>query len=138
MKSIKASLFGMLIGAVLGMLVTLIAGVIWSELSSQPAGTSQMLLIIKALTPFSVFNGAMIGGLAAVCRMFRINEVCLLGVLVSVAAASVVVMRGGFANGSLLPIALYGIALVNGLLVTLVIRSMAGQDYPGTQYEAWG
>jgi hypothetical protein len=50
--------------------------------------------------------------------------------LVSVAVASLIVLPGNYANGSLVPPMIYGMALINGLIIARVIGPLCS---PGSR-----
>lgn len=47
-------------------------------------------------------------------------ERSVLVVLISVAVAALVVLVGGYGNGSILPVGIYGLAVVNSLMISRV------------------
>jgi hypothetical protein len=49
------------------------------------------------------------------------RERTLVAPLMSLAVASLIVLPGNYANGSLVPPVIYGMALINGLIVARVI-----------------
>ena len=57
--------------------------------------------------------------------LFNVRERLLLGTLISLALAATNILNANFANESLLPLAIYAIALANGLLVGAVTTAVS-------------
>lgn len=78
-----------------------------------------------ALFAVSIPVGAVSGAVAAcVIQGFTPGESRLLALLASMAIGSVGIMLGGFGGGSRLPLVIYGIAVINGLLTIPVCRRL--------------
>jgi len=76
-----------------------------------------------SLMGLSVAVGLVSGTLiAALMQNVNRTECRLLAVLISIAAGSIGIMFSRFSMDSLIPVAVYGIALINGLLIDPVCR----------------
>lgn len=73
----------------------------------------------------AVGGGALAGTVGVVlgCLVTR-RERTILSTLVTLALAAAVVLGGHYANGSLVPVAIYGLALVNGPIVARVVSPL--------------
>ncbi|MEJ2749322.1 MAG: hypothetical protein P8183_15665 [Anaerolineae bacterium] len=121
MNRIKAILVGTITGTVIGLSSTVLAGVGWRLLNAPGHWDGT---VTAALLTFCLIQGAVIGGVngglcAALCNL----EQVIVSVLLSLALGAVRVIPGGFDGHSLLPIAIYGLAFVNGgvTAVTLIL-----------------
>jgi uncharacterized membrane protein len=70
----------------------------------------------------STLAGSVIAGALCVALGYLLthHERLLVAPLVSIAVASLVVLPGNYGNGSLVPPAIYGLAIINGLIIALV------------------
>lgn len=115
MRSLLSAILGTIIGIVVGACSLLIAysGLILSG----TGGALPPALIISALAG-SALAGA--GGVILGCLLTN-RERTLLAPLITVAVASLIVLPGSYSNGSPIPPLIYGMALLNGLIVARVI-----------------
>jgi hypothetical protein len=114
MRSLTAIVLGTIAGLVVGALSILIAyaGVSLSSASALPTA-----MVISAIA------GGIVAGAAGVMVgcLLTSRERTLVAPLMSLAVASLIVLPGNYANGSLVPPVIYGMALINGLIVARVI-----------------
>ncbi|MDX1413431.1 MAG: hypothetical protein R3293_04520 [Candidatus Promineifilaceae bacterium] len=112
MSSIRIILLGTILGIILSVLSLGSAYVAASILT----GTSQLPLVIIVST---IVNGAILGttsiGLSYLTSGY---ERTLLVLLVSLATAALTVMLGRYADGSLLPLGIYSLAVLNSFLIS--------------------
>ncbi|MCB9445660.1 MAG: hypothetical protein H6669_15645 [Ardenticatenaceae bacterium] len=130
MNRIKAILIGTITGVVVGLASTALAGIGWRLLNAPGHwdGTVTMALLTFCLIQGAVI-GVVNGGLcAALCNL----EQVMVSVLLSLAMGAVRVIPGGFDGRSLLPVAIYGLAIVNGgvtaVTLLLILRRTAKID----------
>lgn len=134
MNRIKAILIGTFIGIVVGLASTILAGAGWLLLNGRlNAPVHWDGTVTVALISFCLVQGAIIGGLnGGLCLALGNLEQVVVSVLLSLALGAVRVMAGGFGSQSLLPVAIFGLAFVNGgvTAVTLlwILRRTAGID----------
>lgn len=114
MNSVKATLMGILTGIILGALSVALGG------QRLLAGSASVVGLLVAI---SVLHGALAGGVSSLCRIFSSVERYALSVLVNVALAALVVIVGQFGSGSLAPLLIYALAVINGLLVSVVVNN---------------
>lgn len=117
MSQVRSLLSGTLLCSAAGLLAAAAGLASWKMLPGEMPDTGHWLaegVILLSLGMGSgLVSGAMVAGLR---QLFSRGELVLLGVLASVAVASVVVMLGGFSSGSRLPIVIYAVAVANGAL----------------------
>lgn len=115
MRPLKSVTKGIVVGLMVGMLSLIIAytGLV---LNGGP-NDLPMAIVVSAL------GGSMAAGVLCTTSSYLVTgrERSILAPLVTVAVASLAVLPGNYVNGSLIPPAIYGMALVNGLIVALVI-----------------
>ncbi len=129
MRSLRNSVLGTVIGMLVGaaaLVVPYLALLIGRGAAALPA----------AVLISTIGGGAVTGALCASagCLVTK-RERSLLGVLTAVAAASLTVLPGHYANGSAIPPALYAAAVITGLLVARAVGPLcrpsraAGERY---------
>lgn len=114
MHHLKLIILGTIIGCVSGALVTggwLLAGL---------TGLSSAIIL------FGVMNAALVGGVNSLRRFFTRMERCALGLSLSLATAALVVIAGRFHAESAVPLAIYLLALLNGILVAFAVHTITG------------
>jgi hypothetical protein len=131
MNRIKAILIGMITGSIVGLTSTVVTAVIWLFLSDrlQTPGHWDGSVTIALLT-FCLVQGGIIGGVnGGLCRALCNLEQVVISVLLSLALGAVRVLTGGFGSQSLLPLAIFGLAFVNGgvtaVTLLLILRHTA-------------
>jgi len=112
MRSLRTIIKGMIVGL---MLSTVNLGITYagkSLIAGRPG--LPLALIIAGLAM------GLVAGAAAVVmgHLSAGRERMILVLLVNMAVASLAVYLGGYGNGSLVPPAIYGLALINGLLIS--------------------
>ena len=122
MKTLKSIALGTIAGTVLSLLgVALVAGA-WLLLTGHVAVLQTVLLI-------GVLNGAVVGAVGVTVRGLTAGaERIAVAVLVSVAVAALCVMLGSY-EGSMVPVAIYALAIVNGLLIARATAGLARNAY---------
>jgi hypothetical protein len=134
MNRIKAILIGTMTGTFVGLSSTVLTAVIWLLLSGRlntPGHWDGTVTI--ALLSFCLVQGGIIGGVnGSLCQALCNLEQIIISVLLSLAMGAVRVMAGGFGSQSLLPVAIFGLAFVNGgvtaVALLLVLRHSARID----------
>lgn len=134
MNRIKALLIGTITGTVMGLISTVLAAASWLLLNEQ-LGVPGLWdgTVTVTLLSFALVQGAVIGGLnGGLSSMLGSLEQVVVSVLLSLALGAVRVIPGGFDGQSLLPVAIYGLAFVNGgvtaVTLLLILRRTAGID----------
>jgi peptidoglycan/LPS O-acetylase OafA/YrhL len=123
MRSLRIIVLGTIVGILAGVisLAAAYAGLTISEISNQlpPA------LVISTLA------GSTVAGILCVALGYLLThrERSLVAPLVTVAVASLVVLPGNYVNGSLVPPAIYGLAILNGLIIALVISPFCAASF---------
>jgi hypothetical protein len=116
MNRIKAMMMGMLTGTLIGLTTTALAAAAWLFLAGRlnaPGHWDGTVTI--TLLSFSLLQGLVIGGLnGSLCPALGNRELVAVSVLLSLALGAIRVMVSGFGNQSLLPVAIYGLAFING------------------------
>lgn len=111
MRSLRIFLMGTAAGVALSLLNLILTYAGQLVLVGQPG-------LPLALVVSGVAVGIIAGGAGmALSRLTVGGERVLLVLLISAAVASVAVYSGGYGNGSRIPVAIYGLALLNGLLI---------------------
>lgn len=134
MNHLKAILIGTITGTFVGLCSTVLTAVTWLLLSGRlhtPGhwdGT-----VTFALLSFSLVQGVIIGGTnGSLCQALCNLEQIVISVLLSLAMGALRVIGGGFGSQSLLPVAIFGLAVVNGgvtaVALLLVLRRSARID----------
>lgn len=115
MRSLKKTALGTIVGIMVGVLTLAIAyiGLIFSDVSNQ----LPTALVVSTLAGSTAAGSICI----ALGYLLTHRERSLLAPLVTVAVASLVVLPGNYVNGSLVPPAMYGLAVLNGLIIAQVI-----------------
>lgn len=134
MNRIKAILIGTITGTCVSLASTALAAVAWISLAEQvhaPGlwdGTVTLTLLSFCLVQ-GIVIGSLNGGLGLALGGL---EQVVISVLLSLAVGAIRVMVGGFDTQSLLPVAIYGLAFVNGgvtaVALLLILRRTAGFD----------
>ena len=100
-----------------------VTAVFVTDLSGQlPFGTAVSLLLFGLMTASTVTLFCTLFG-----YLFNRRERVLISILISLALAATNVLNGEFASYSLLPLAIYAIALLNGLLVSLLVTAVSSR-----------
>jgi hypothetical protein len=103
-----------------------IAGVMLSLLSLILTSAGHLIIMGRPGLPPAVIAAGLTGGLIAGASAVALSSLCtgreraILVILISTAVASLAVYVGGYSNRSLVPPAIYGLALLNGLLIAKV------------------
>lgn len=109
------------------------AGVMLSLLNLIITYAGQLVLIGRPGLPLAlIVSGVAVGIVAggagvAVSRLSAGGERVLLVLLISAAVASIAVYSGGYGNGSRIPVAIYALALLNGLLIAGVTARLCAR-----------
>lgn len=118
MRSLRTTVLGIIIGILVGTgsLAIAYAGLIFSETAS----TLPIAIVVSTLA------GSAVAGVICIALGYLLTgrERSIVAPLVTVAVASLVVLPGNYVNGSLVPPAIYGLALLNGLIIALVISPL--------------
>jgi peptidoglycan/LPS O-acetylase OafA/YrhL len=118
MRSLKIIILGTLIGILVGAISLTIAyaGLVFSKVSSH----------LPAAIVVSTLAGSIAASALCIALGYLLThrERSIVAPLVTVAVASLVVLPGNYVNGSLVPPALYGLAVLNGLLIALLISPL--------------
>ncbi len=126
MRSLRVIVLGTVVGLMLGLLSLLIA-YIGLSLSVENGGLPPA--VVGSTMSGSTLAGTI--GVALGCLVTRLER-SILTTLVTVAVAAAIVLPGNYANGSLIPPVIYGMAIVNGLLVGRAIGPLcAPHTEPG-------
>jgi hypothetical protein len=134
MNRIKAILIGTITGTIIGLASTVLAAAAWLLLAGQIAAPGHWDgTVTITLLSFCLVQGAIIGSLNGSFGPALGNlEQIAVSVLLSLSLGAVRVMLGGFDGQSLLPVAIYGLAFVNGGLTAvtsrLILHRTAGID----------
>lgn len=123
MRSLRSTVMGIVVGIAVGTLSLLI---VYAGLSlSGQRNSLPMAVVISAL------SGSMTAGAICVALRYLLTgrERSLLAPLVTVAVASLVVLSGNYVNGSIEPPAMYGIALMNGLIIARVVSPLCAAGF---------
>jgi len=116
----KRHLASMATGAVVGLLVAAVMQ------PGRPFSDGQAGVTAAALVAFGMVNGGLIGALASyLCHGFHRLEQCVLVLLTSIGLAALSVIVGPFGESSAVPAMLYGVALLNGVILGPSIRLVA-------------
>jgi len=134
MNRTKSILTGMITGTIAGLANTVLAAIAWlllDGLSSAPGHWDGTVTV--TLLSFGLVQGAVIGSLNGGLRpVLGSLEQVVVSVLLSLALGAVRVIPGGFDGQSLLPVAIYALALFNGgftaVTLRLILRRTAGID----------
>ena len=110
MRSLRITVLGTIIGILVGAISLAIAyaGLITSEISNH----------LPAAIVVSTLAGSTVAAVICIALSYLLThrERSIVAPLVTVAVASLVVLPGNYVNGSLVPPAIYGLALLNGLI----------------------
>ena len=115
MRSLISTVLGIIIGILVGALSLIIA---YSSLLLSGASSKLPMAMVVSAIAGGIVAGA--GGVILGCLLTS-RERTLLAPLMAVAVASLIVLPGNYANGSPVPPVIYGMALLNGLIVARVI-----------------
>ena len=122
MRSLRTTVLGTIVGIVVGAVSLTIAyaGLVFSE----AAHYLPMAIVVSTLA------GSTVAGLICIALGYLLTgrERTIVAPLVTVAVASLVVLPGNYVNGSLVPPAIYGMALLNGLIIALVISPLCAAN----------
>lgn len=114
MNRVKTILTGSLIGIVVGSSSLMVTAVIWQLFGNQLPGRWDGT-VTNTLLGFCLVQGIIIGAInGGLCPALCNPEQTLISGLLSLALAAVRVIPGGFGDQSLLPVLIFGLALVNG------------------------
>jgi hypothetical protein len=132
MNRVKVILTGTIIGIGVGLSSLMITAVTWRLLKNQLPGHWDGT-VTSTLLGFCLVQGVIIGTInGSLCPALCNPEQTIISGLLSLALAAVRVIPGGFGDQSLLPILIFGLALVNGGLTAvahrLVLRRAARVD----------
>ena len=118
MRSLRTTVLGTIIGILVGVLSLIIA---YAGLTISATANHLPLAIVV-----STMVGSIVAGVICVALGYLLTgrERTIVAPLVTVAVASLVVLPGNYVNGSLVPPAIYGLALLNGLIIALVISPL--------------
>ncbi len=122
MRTIKSTILGIGAGA-LSIIVSLslVCGG-WVLLSGQLAELGKII-------PVGLLHGLLLSGLSiTLYPLVKGYEYRVVGVLVSIALAATFVLVGQFPNGSPVPVALYALALLNGLIAPPVTAGLSQRN----------
>jgi hypothetical protein len=121
MRSRTAVVLGTIVGLIVGTLSLLVA---YYGITSGGASTLPLPLVVSAIA------GSMVAGTAGVMVgcLLTSRERMMVTPLMSVAIASIIVLPGNYSNGSLLPPVIYGMALINGLIIARVIGPLCSTN----------
>jgi hypothetical protein len=134
MNRIKAILIGTITGSIVGLTSTVLAAAAWLLLANRVHTPGHWNgTVTFTLLSFCLVQGAVIGGLnGGLCPTLCNLEQVVISILLSLAAGAVWVMAGGFSSQSLLPVAIYGLAFINGgvtaVTLLLILRRTARID----------
>lgn len=119
----KAVLIGTLTGTGVGLVCASLALAAWAFLAgSIPALTGWDMAAARASLSFSLVNGAIIGGLnGALYSEGNGREQVILSTLMSLAVGAAKALLGNYAIHSLMPVAIYSLALLNGWLAAAIV-----------------
>ena len=134
MNRIKAILIGTITGTVVGLTSTVITAVVWpllADLLNVPGHWDATVTITLLL--FGLVQGAIIGSVnGGLCQALCNLEQVVISVLLSLALGAIRVIVGSFGSQSLLPVAIFGLAFVNGgvtaIILLLILRRTARID----------
>ena len=119
MRSLRTSILGTVVGMVVGIMSIVIA---YAGLSF----SGERNVILPAAIIVSALLGSSVAG--AICVALRClvtrREQSVVAPLLTVAIASLVVLPGNYVNGSPIPPMMYGMALLNGLIVARAISPL--------------
>jgi hypothetical protein len=114
MNTVKVIIMGTLVGGILSIL----------SLGAAYAGVlllTEAMAIPTVLTISTLANGVILGTVGVSLSFLSTGlERSGLIILISLAVASVTVMLGSYGNGSLLPLGIYTMAILNSLLISPV------------------
>jgi hypothetical protein len=131
MNRLKLVLTGVLSGVAItsATSILMIAGrqLVYTEQLPLAVGTPEAGVVIGSSIPIGAITGALI---VCLIRHFSQLESVLLAILASVALGSLAVMAGGYANDSLMPLVIYGVAVLNGLLLVPVCEATSRLTKP--------
>jgi peptidoglycan/LPS O-acetylase OafA/YrhL len=115
MRSIKIIVMGTISGMLVGSvsLALAYAGLIFGGVANR----------LPAAIMVSTLAGSIIAGALCMALGYLLTnrERSLVAPLVTMAVAALVVLPGNYGNGSLVPPAIYSLAILNGLIIALVI-----------------
>jgi hypothetical protein len=120
---IKAIFVGVFLGCLIGLTSTTLLTVISALLLGHAiADLNQTIGIILILVRFSIVDTAIVGALGGAMKDApAVMEYGVFRVLMSVAFASVYIMGVGFESGSILPIVIYGLAILYGIIIAPIV-----------------
>ena len=131
MSSLRVIVMGTVVGAMVGVISLAIA---YAGLSISGArAILPMAIVVSAVVGSTAagFTGAILGYLLT--RLERSAT----GALISVAVAALIVLPGNYANSSLVPVLIYVMAIVNGLIVAWAIGALCSQAFSsGEQFSS--
>ncbi len=132
MNRLRAAIVSAVIGSIIGM----VSAAVVSVASVQLLGVAPV--IIGRLLPLAAAHGAIIGGLVGLINHnLCVGEVCVSLVLLSVALSAAAVIGGHYPGESLLPAAIYGLGIINSLLIGPAVLSIAKQFVPLQRRQIW-
>lgn len=110
----------------------IVAGLLLSLFSLSIPYAGHLVIVGRPALPLPVVAAGLATGLAAgaagvaLGRLSAGRERALLVLLISTAVASAAVYAGGYGNGSLIPPTIYGLALLNSLLIAKATARLGG------------
>ena len=117
-KTVLGTTIDILVGAI--SLAVAYAVLMFSEVSNH----LPMAIVVSTLA------GSTVAAVICIALGYLLTgrERSIVAPLVTVAVASLVVLPGNYVNGSLVPPAIYGMALFNGLIIALVISPLCAAN----------
>jgi len=123
MRSRTAVVLGTIVGLIVGTVSLLVA---YYGIMSGGASALPLPLIVSAVAGGTAAGAA---GVLVGCLLTS-RERTLVTPLISVAIAAIIVLPGNYSNGSLVPPVIYGMALINGLIIARAIGPLCS---PGSR-----
>lgn len=124
MSTVRVIILGTIVGVIVSVLSLGAAYTVASILT----GTLALPVILAAST---LVNGAILGTVSmSLSYLTGGHERTVLIILISLAVAALTVMLGHYGNGSLLPLGIYTLAIVNSLLISRVTAVLARHRLP--------
>ena len=137
MFQVTKLLLGTTIGGISGLVTSILFLLLTLLLPSVQAEMNLVTRALVVLIPFGFAGGAVIGGLSTSLRnTLNSLEMMVISILLSLAMGSAIIMAGQFDARSRMPIAIYGLAVLNGIivlpLVQLILAVMRDKDRRST------
>ena len=127
MNRIKVIFLGAITGMGIGLLNAILAVLGWLILASLVSGFgSWTTAVSNTLLLFCLIQGLIVGAInACLCLALVKHEQIIVSILLSLAIGAARIMIGGYANDSLLPIAIYSLSCLNGLVAATIIMPLS-------------